>query len=160
MGQGLIDNIGQSVYFGWLAYIFCNYSEAVDLRLATRRYIGGDIMPGMTLYNTKSNPKALTKDLTGGIQIQTLNPYEALSDLDGYVIVEYNANYENINYAAYDGDYYFVTDREKLIGGKLKLYMHMDVLMSYKTDIESCPMVALRSEMTTKHNAYMFFCVV
>lgn len=112
-------------------------------------------MPGMTLYNTQSNPKALNKDLTGGIQIQTINPYEALSDLDGYVIIEYNAAYENINYAAYDGDYYFVTDREKLIGGKLKLYMHMDVLMSFKTDIESCPMVALRSEMTTKHNAYI-----
>lgn len=112
-------------------------------------------MPGMTLYNTTSNPKALTKNLTGGIQIQTINPYEALSDLDGYVIIAYNADYENINYAAYDGDYYFVTDREKLIGGKMKLYLHMDVLMSFKTDIENCPMVALRSEMTTKHNAYI-----
>ena len=112
-------------------------------------------MPGMTLYNTQSNPKALTKNLTGGIQIQTINPYEALSDLEGYVIVAYNADYENMNYAAYDGDYYFVTDREKLIGGKLKLYMRMDVLMSFKTGIEKCPMVALRSEMTTKHNAYI-----
>jgi hypothetical protein len=112
-------------------------------------------MPAMILYNTTSNPKALNKDLTNSIQIETIKPYEPVSDLEGYVIVDYNSAYENMNYAAYDNDYYFITDREKIIGGKMKLYLRMDVLMSFRNDIVNCPIVALRSEIASKHNAYI-----
>ena len=112
-------------------------------------------MPAMILYNTTSNPKALNKDLTNSITIETIHPYEPVSDLEGYVIVNYNSNYENMNYAAYDNDFYFITDREKMIGGKMKLYLRMDVLMSFSTDIVNCPIVVLRSEVASKHNAYI-----
>lgn len=112
-------------------------------------------MPAMILYNTISNPKSLTKDLTNSITIETINPYEPVSDLEGYVIVNYNSAYENMNYAAYDNDFYFIVDREKMIGGKMKLYLRMDVLMSFSTDIVNCPIVVLRSEVTSKHNAYI-----
>lgn len=112
-------------------------------------------MPAMILYNTISNPKALNKDLTNIIQIETIKPYEPVSDLEGYVIIDYNSDYENMNYAAYDNDFYFITDREKMIGGKMKLYLRMDVLMSFKTGIVNCPIVVLRSEVTSKHNAYI-----
>lgn len=103
-------------------------------------------MPDMILYNTTSNPKALNKDLTNSIEIQTINPYEPVSDLEGYVIVNYNSNYENMNYAKYDNDYYFIVDREKMIGGKMKLYLRMDVLMSFQTGIKNCDCVFERSE--------------
>lgn len=112
-------------------------------------------MPAMILYNTTSNPKALNKDLTNGTNIETIHPYEPVSDLEGYVIVNYNSTYEDMNYAAYDNDFYFIVDREKMIGGKMKLYLRMDVLMSFSTGIVNCPIVVLRSEVTSKHNAYI-----
>jgi hypothetical protein len=110
-------------------------------------------MPAMILYNTTSNPKALNKDLTNGTNIETIKPYEPVSDLEGYVIVNYNSAYENMNYAAYDNDFYFITDREKMIGGKMKLYLRMDVLRSFKDNIVNCDCVLDRA--TDNYNAYI-----
>lgn len=102
-------------------------------------------MPAMILYNCSDNRKNLNKTLTGGTQIETVKPYEPVSDLDGYVILDYNADYMNYNYAAYLNQFYFIEDRELLPGGKIKLKLHMDVLMSFQTDIRNCPAIAARS---------------
>ena len=103
-------------------------------------------MPAMILYNVSDNPKKLNKTLGNGTEIQTITPYEPVSDLEGYVIVNYNADYMLKNYAAYLNDYYFITDRELLTGGKMKLHLRMDVLMSFQTYIKNCDCVFERSE--------------
>lgn len=112
-------------------------------------------MPAMILYNVSDNPKKLNKTLGNGTEIQTITPYEPVSDLEGYVIVNYNADYMLKNYAAYLNDYYFITDRELLTGGKMKLHLRMDVLMSFQTDIKNCPCVVSRSEEPNLQNSYI-----
>lgn len=110
-------------------------------------------MPAMILYNVSDNPKKLNKTLGNGTEIQTITPYEPVSDLEGYVIVNYNADYMLKNYAEYLNDYYFITDRELLTGGKMKLHLRMDVLMSFKTGIVNCDCVLDRA--TDNYNAYI-----
>lgn len=102
-------------------------------------------MPAMILYNCNDNRKTINKTLGTPTVIQTITPYEPVSDLEGYVIVNYNADYMDMNYAAYLNSKYFIEDRELLTGGKMKLHLRMDVLETFKTDILACPAISERS---------------
>jgi hypothetical protein len=110
----------------------------------------------LIIYDCSSNKNTVDKVLTSPITISNVKPYEPLDELEGYIIIDYTPDkdgYRTKNYAEYLGNYYFITDRELLIGGKMKLRLRMDVLMSFSASIKNCPAIASRS---TIGNPYIF----
>jgi hypothetical protein len=104
----------------------------------------------LKLYQCTDERKKINKNINDENVAKTINnvtPYEALSDLEGYVIIDYDADVFDLNYAKLENSYYFITDRERLIGNKMKLYLKMDALFTYKTDVLRCPAIAERSNV-------------
>lgn len=103
----------------------------------------------ITLYSVTDDPKVVDKTL-GSAQAGPLSctPYEPLSDIEGYVILAYNSTRKGSNYALLDGKYYYITDREMLTGGQLKLKLKVDVLKTYVStnDFKALNVVPSRSE--------------
>lgn len=109
----------------------------------------------MKLYRVSNDPKTVSKTL--GTETDTLQctPYEAISDIEGFVIVDYNTNRFNTNYASLQGKYYYITGREALTADRLKLYLKCDVLMTYvnTTDFQNLTVYPSRSE--SAYNSWM-----
>lgn len=109
-----------------------------------------------TLYNISANPRVVDKPL--GSPVLTANalaPYEELSNLTGKLILAYNADALNANYCKLtetDGQYttfekyYYITDVSRDIGQKMNILLRTDVLMTYKSDIMNCEIIANRSD--------------
>lgn len=109
----------------------------------------------LTLYDTKSNPLELNKNLTliesvGGRitapQCDVLNP-----------IFEIDTRNADFNYLYCDDNkfkrYYFIDKIEVLRGGKMALHCKVDVLMTYRNDILNSEVIAQRS--STSYNKYV-----
>lgn len=88
---------------------------------------------------TTSDPKTAEKKFVANIDYEkTCTPYEALDDLNGYVIIDYDSNVMGCNYAEYDGKKYFVTDRVRQPGQKLQVRLRIDSLSTYWEQINQC----------------------
>ena len=84
----------------------------------------------LNLYKCSDDPRIVAKNV-GTVQASvSCTPYEPISDTDGYVIIEYNATRQECNYAELNGKYYYVTGREMLTGQRIRISLHVDVLMS------------------------------
>lgn len=110
-----------------------------------------------TFYNYTGNPKKVLKQLTNGITVSNIKPYTDFSRNNPYLIIAYNAQIYNCNYAIIDGEYYFITDRELQTGNKMVLTCHKDVLTDILTvdnrSIVNLPVIVSRS--TTDYNSYI-----
>lgn len=108
---------------------------------------------------TSDPPNTLVKTFGESTQVRICTPYEPLSDINGKIIIDYDEGIEGYNYAViYDGGSEehpqhegrprscFITDIEKLPGGKMAVYVHVDVLETYKADIKSSPIYVTRAE--------------
>ena len=107
----------------------------------------------LDLYNISDNPKQLYKTIGDSIYqtTQTIKPYEPISDLTGSILITYSSTAEDCNYAKIVDDagftkYYFVTDKQLEVGGKMRIYLEIDVLMTFQEDILNCPAVYDRSD--------------
>lgn len=78
-------------------------------------------------------------------------PYERVSNLEGYIIVDYNADFLGANYCKFLGKSYFISDRELMTGQKMRIYTEVDVLNSFNTDILKCPAISERSSIGDKY---------
>ena len=78
-------------------------------------------------------------------------PYERVSNLEGYIIVDYNADFLNANYCKFLGKSYFISDRELMTGQKMKIYTEVDVLNSFNTDILKCPAISERTSVGDRY---------
>lgn len=87
---------------------------------------------------TKSDPKTAIKTFESDPIQKQCTPYEALDDLNGYVIIDYDPNVMGCNYAEYDGKKYFVTDRIRQPGQKLQVKLRIDSLSTYWGQINQC----------------------
>ena len=87
--------------------------------------------------------------------LETVVPYEPLSDLEGYLILEYDNVVERANYCYFEERYYFIKDREKLIGGKLKLHLTVDVLKTYENQIDKVDVVCKRTALSSFQSQYV-----
>ena len=87
--------------------------------------------------------------------LETVIPYEPLSDLEGYLILEYDNLVERANYCYFEERYYFIKDREKLIGGKLRLTLRVDVLKTYENQIDHIDVVCKRTALASLQSQYM-----
>lgn len=119
-------------------------------------------MATISLYNISDNPKKLVKNPGNALYTPTtFEPYQPLSDLTGTVLIPYKIKVgndyvilEGANYAKLNGKYYFITDRVLEPGGKLRLYLKIDVLMTYAEQIKNCPAVNRRS--ANLYNAFIY----
>ena len=118
----------------------------------------------MTLYKILSDPNALNpiyfseEGYTDSpITIETVKPYEALDDLSGYVVLDYDGSYEEYN-GAFLGDtgkFYTITSKELLTGHRIRLNLRVDVMKTYQDEITSCTGILIRSSNTRIGNAYL-----
>lgn len=106
-----------------------------------------------TFYNLIDDPKTYNKtNKTAKVSITGIKPYRKLSDLECVITLEYDADAFGCNYVKLDDKYYFIVDRERLIGGKMDIYLKIDVLMSY--DLKNVPVLVTRSSDVI--NPYIF----
>lgn len=87
--------------------------------------------------------------------LTTVVPYEPLSDLEGYLILEYDNVVERSNYCYFEERYYFIKDREKLIGGKLRLTLRVDVLKTYENQVDTIDVVCKRTALENLQSQYI-----
>lgn len=102
-------------------------------------------------YAGNKNVLDKTSMLTQVGTTRSCTPYERVSNLEGYIIVDYNANFLNANYCKFLGKSYFISDRELMTGGKMKIYTEVDVLNSFNTNILVCPAISERSSIGDKY---------
>lgn len=100
---------------------------------------------------TTSDPKTAVKVFEGNAIEKTCTPYAELDDLNGYVIIDYTAAILDYNYAEYGGKSYFITDRTRDIGGKMKVFLKVDSLSTYWNQIKECDAVV---NTTTDSNGW------
>lgn len=107
----------------------------------------------ITLYDYSGMNEKLKKEPSNPVTV-ACTPYEPLSDLSGYVILEYDATKYTKNYAKYINKFYFIYDRELMTGGKMKLFMRVDSLTTYQTGILKSPIIPKRS--SSVYNSWIY----
>lgn len=109
----------------------------------------------ITLYVNTSEPEKLDKTLTGAISLSGFLREES-SIIDPVVLIEGNvSSLAGYNYAYISdfGRYYFITGIESVRTGLIRVYMHVDVLTSFKTGIRSNN--ALIDKQNSAGNVYL-----
>ena len=91
------------------------------------------------LYSTSDDLSVMDKTITGEIPIEIENK-KGIDIMNPIIDIGYDASYLNKNYV-YIPDlqryYYFSKPPVLEIGQKITLYLHVDVLMSFKASIKS-----------------------
>lgn len=97
------------------------------------------------LYNTSSEKNRLSKVLTGEVTITGYLSEES-DVLNPAIIVGYNTSLlsKNYCYIADFGRHYFITGFT-IINQEIVLFLHVDVLMTYKDDIKNSKARIVRS---------------
>ena len=110
-----------------------------------------------TFYNYTGNPKKVLKTLSSGYAYTGLKLYNEFSEQNPELILEFNSNVYNCNYAVIDGKYYFITDRVLDNGNRMILTLHKDVLTDILTNanqsVVNLPVIIERS--TSDYNSYI-----
>lgn len=107
----------------------------------------------ISFYNCYDDPKTYRKTLgTAIFSASGIEPFRRISDLECVVTLSYNASAFGCNYVQLDNKYYFVYNREILVGGMMDIYLKVDVLMSY--DLSNVPVLVSRSSNVM--NPYIF----
>ena len=82
-------------------------------------------------------------------------PFEPLSPLTGQLLLEYDATIYAANYVKFNGKYYFITDRELLTGGRMRLFCRVDVLKTYASAIGGLRVMCRRSGLVRMQQQYL-----
>lgn len=103
----------------------------------------------ITFYTTSSDPKCLTKDISGYIGTgHALSPTEQVSCLNPVILINYNSLLLPANYCYIDtyNRYYWcniaVTTAQRMI-----VSCQVDYLMSWASAIKACPCTIVRAEL-------------
>lgn len=107
----------------------------------------------ITLYNNTSPPNYVNKSIT---QVEELSGTlrEACSIVDPVITIE-RSNPTGFNYAYITefSRYYYVTGVSSEVNGLIAVAMHVDVLMTYKSQIASAKAIVRRQE--NRYNTYL-----
>lgn len=109
----------------------------------------------INLYNYAGDDKKIAKALSGGTTLTG-----ALRDpsniIDPEILIEIS-NVDNINYAYIPAfqRYYFIREKQSVRSGLWRLYMHVDVLNSFSSEILGLAAVAVRSQQNEKKSPYL-----
>lgn len=102
-----------------------------------------------TLYNCSDDPRKLNKKLEGGTAIAYIEPTESCDILNPVFILNYNADYTTKNYIVVGAPFnrsYFITDMKIDIAKKIVITCAVDVLQTYKSEIEKISTTIVRNE--------------
>ena len=109
----------------------------------------------VTLYKNKSDSRCMQKDLEQLIELScdVFNPCDRLNPT--LVVDKNQIDWVDTNYCWIDEfeRYYFITDITATRGNKVEVQCHVDVLMTYDSQIRDCPLIAARS--TNNVNYYL-----
>ena len=102
-----------------------------------------------TLYNNSDDPRALNKTLGTGYEVSNIRPTESCDILSPTFILDYDADYAQCNYVVVNAPFnrsYFITDMKIDIGKKIVISCAVDVLQTYKEEIEKLKCNIIRQE--------------
>ena len=102
----------------------------------------------VNFYNVADDPDTIGKTLGTAIYTTapTINPFEALDDLNSRLIMDYSAALDAANYCiSSDGRHYFITDKSKLTGCRIELICAIDVLETYASGIANLHVIVQRT---------------
>lgn len=101
------------------------------------------------LYNVSDDPRKLNKTLTGELSVNNVRPTDIVDLMNPSFILDYNESYTTKNYlyaAAPFDRYYFITDMKIDIGKKIVISCAVDVLQTYKEDINTLEANVIRQQ--------------
>ena len=104
-------------------------------------------------------PNSIMKHYTANTAEISIQPYEPVNDLDGFIITSklyYDYNYVKLSWEAKDSmdgnsditieRYYFITSKELMTGERLKMNLHEDVLQTFADSIYKLPAIVGRTQ--------------
>lgn len=99
-----------------------------------------------TFYSTKSDNRKLRKDLSLVKEVNYINKSND-SVLNPIIVVDTFEGFEKVHYAFIEQykRYYFVTDIQPIVGGRLQITLKVDVLQSYADAIANTQAIIERS---------------
>ena len=103
------------------------------------------------LYENNSDSNVINKDLTGRKSID-INLKKQNNLMDLVIKLQTNTNIIKYNYC-YIPDFkrfYFIQDIEVYNNNMFNLYLHIDLLETYKQDLQECNCIIGRSEQVNK----------
>ena len=95
-------------------------------------------------YNYSGPPNKIKTDLDNSVGSKAWSPYQAVSELHGFIILDYDSGLEAANYvkvyqmqgeAEINVRYCYIEDWIKNTGGQLQLRLELDPLMTFQTEI-------------------------
>lgn len=101
----------------------------------------------LKIYNNSSDPRATQKSLSLVADLSAVQLTDQTSIENPSFLLDYNSAYINANYA-YCPEmkrYYFITGREIRNGNQMILNCHVDVRMSFRSQILASSIIADRS---------------
>lgn len=107
----------------------------------------------LQFYNISDPPNKLDKTLGDQkASCATVRPYEAVSELFGNFLIDYNSEINGCNYCYCPelGKYYYITDIQMETGSRMILSVKVDVLMTYNTEIRNMDILATRASVAGK----------
>jgi hypothetical protein len=110
----------------------------------------------LTLYKCTSENQRVDKSAYLGSGSSYIFSFkDESSAFEPSILISTNTNITDKNYAYIDtlGRYYYVTDITLVRAGLYRLKLHVDVLMTYRTQIKACSAVIKRQESDT--NMYL-----
>ena len=108
----------------------------------------------VTFYNATFNRKRVVKTLPSGTTISGVSIKDDCTVHDPVIRLDHNAAHMSFNYAyiADFGRYYYV-DPPEISGKEDIFYLHVDVLMSFQSDIKASSGIATRSQYYNRNLA-------
>lgn len=110
-----------------------------------------------TFFNYTGNPKKILKQLSGGITVTGIKPFEDFNEQNPALIIAYNPTIYERNYVVIDGHFYFITDRFLQTGNRMEITCKKDVLTELLTNgnnnIVNLPVIVGRS--SSDYNSYI-----
>lgn len=110
----------------------------------------------LTLYKcTSENQRVDKSSYLGSGSTYTFSFKDESSAFEPSVLISTSTNITDKNYAYIDtlGRYYYITDITLVRAGLYRVKLHVDVLMTYRTQIKACSAVIKRQELDT--NMYL-----
>ena len=102
----------------------------------------------LNLYQTNSDPRQVTKELSAVAENIQIQPTSTLDLLNPRIIIGYSESYLNANYCYCTllNRYYYITSTSLEIGRRIILDCSIDVLHTYSGQIRNCTACVVRNE--------------
>lgn len=111
----------------------------------------------VSLYKTSSDRKRLNKSLVV-IKSDINCIIKDINDIftPRIILENYELSLDKCNYAYISefNRYYFINDIRPLTGGRVELILYVDVLMSFKSELYSIPLIIDKQEKENNANKY------